>query len=80
MSLRGGRSRNLPLAAAVGAGVGVLVYGLFRMAPFGLLTILGSGGVDPVLLLRASAGLLWPLAYGVLMIGTLFYRLREIRI
>ena len=80
ISLRGGRSRNLPLAAAVGAGVGVLLYGLIRIAPLGLFMLLGSGGFDSGLLLRAGSGLLWPLAYGSLMIGALFYRLRGIRI
>ena len=80
ISMRGGRSRNLPIAAAVGAGIGVLMYGLIRIAPFGLFMIFGSGGFDPGLLLRAGAGLLWPLAYGALMIGTLFYRLQGIRI
>ena len=80
MSMRGGRSRNLPVAAAMGAGVGVLAYGIFRIAPFGLFMMLGAGGLDPRMLLSVGAGLLWPLAYGALMIGTLFYRLREVRI
>jgi len=80
LSMRGGRSRNLAMAAAVGAGLGVLAYGLIRIAPFGLFMIFGSGGFDPGLLLRAGSSLLWPLAYGALMIGTLFYRLRGIRI
>lgn len=80
LSVRGGRSRNLPIAAAVGAGVGVLVYGLIRVAPFGLFMIFGSVGFDPGLFLRAGSSLLWPLAYGALLIGTLFYRLRGLRI
>ena len=80
LSMRGGRSRNLPLAAAVGASVGVLVYGLIRVAPFALFMIFDVGGIDPGSLLRAGSSLLWPLAHGALMIGTLFYRLRGIRI
>ncbi|MFQ5942614.1 MAG: hypothetical protein ACE5JF_03570 [Anaerolineales bacterium] len=80
LSMRGARSRNLPIAAVVGAGVGVLAHGLIRIAPFGLVMIFGSGGFDTGLLLRAGSGLLWPLAYGALMIGTLFYRLQEVRI
>lgn len=80
ITMRGGRSRNLPIAAAVGAGVGVLLYGLIRIAPFGLFMLSGLGGIDPSLLLRVGSGLLWPLAYGALMIGTLFYRLRAVRI
>lgn len=80
VSMRGGRSRNLPMAAAVGAGAGVLAYGLIRLAPFGLFVIFGSGGFDLGLLLRVGSSLLWPLAYGALMIGTLFYRLRGVRI
>ena len=80
ISMRGGRSRNLPVAAAVGAGVGVLLYGLIRIAPFGLFMLSGIGGIDPGLLLRVGSGLLWPLAYGALMIGTLFYRLRSVHI
>jgi hypothetical protein len=80
LSMRGGRSRNLPLAATAGAMAGVLLYGLIRVAPFGIFMIFGAGGFDPGLLLRAGTGLLWPLAYGALMIGTLFYRLRGIRI
>ncbi len=80
ISMRGGRSRNLPVAAAVGAGVGVLLFGLIRIAPFGLFMLSGAGGFDLGLLLRTGSGLLWPLAYGALMIGTLFYRLQGIRI
>ncbi len=37
-------------------------------------------GRETGLLLRAGSGLLWPLAYAALMIGSLFYRLRGIRI
>jgi len=80
ISMRGGRSRNLPVAAAVGAGAGVLLFGLIRIAPFGLFMLSGAGGFDLGLLLRAGSGLLWPLAYGALMIGTLFYRLQGVRI
>ena len=78
LAMRGGRSRNLPIAAVVGASVGVVLYGLVQVAPFGLFMF--AGGFEPGLLLRAGAGLLWPFAYGVLMIGTMFYRLRTVRI
>lgn len=80
LAMRGSRSRNIPIASVVGAGAGVILYGLIQVAPFGLFMILGAGGTDPRLLLRAGTSLLWPLAYGALMIGTLFYRLRGIRI
>ena len=79
-SMRGGRSRNVPLAGVIGAGAGVLLYGLFRIGPYLLFLSATPGGLQPTLLLGAGASLLWPLAYGALMIGTLFYRLREIRI
>ncbi len=80
LAMRGGRSRNIPIAAAIGAGVGIALYALVRVAPLGLFMIFGAGGFDPRLLFSAGTSLLWPLAYGVLMIATLFYRLRGIRI
>ena len=80
LAMRGSRSRNLPIASAAGAAIGVLAYALVRIAPFGLFMLIGPGGFDPGLLLQAGPVLLWPLAYGALMIGTLFYRLRGVRI
>ena len=80
LAMRGGRSRNLPFVAAVGAGIGVLAYALGLLAPYGLFIFSGVGKIDSGLLLLVGRELLWPLAYAALMIGTLFYRLRSVRI
>lgn len=69
------RSRHLPLVAAIGGVAGLLplvVVGLGGTALF--------GGFRLEALAAAAGGLLWPLASGALVIGTLYYRLRGIRI
>jgi hypothetical protein len=70
--LRGHRSRYMPLTAGVGAAAGCLPQILIH-----LLLVLdgGLGGIAGGLL-----GLVWPLAYAVLMIGALLASLRGIRL
>lgn len=79
-AVRRRRSRRLPWAAGVGAGAGVLIYGGLRAAPLGLLLIGGAGELGAGFLARAGLSLLWPLAYGGLIIGALVARLRGIRL
>jgi hypothetical protein len=74
-SVRGSRSRRLPWAAAAGAASGVLIYGVISIAPPLLLF-----GLNFRLLASAGIMLLWPAAYGALMIGTLYARLKGIRL
>jgi hypothetical protein len=70
------RSRRLPFAAIIGGAVGVLPHlilsgvGIFSTAYTGI-TLSWLGGI--------GLNLIFPLAYGFLMISTLFYRLRGIQ-
>lgn len=70
------RSRRLPFVVVIGGAAGVIPHlipagiGIFSSAYFGATPAwLGSIGLNLIL----------PLAYGFLMISTLFYRLRGIR-
>lgn len=75
-AVRRRRHRRLPLSAAVGAGVGVTLNLLAQGAPWLLLAL----SEDPGLGAGAALSLLWPLGYGVLLIGALYSRLRGIRL
>ena len=79
-AMRGGRSRNLPIAAAAGAAAGILLYAVISLAPVFLLFSSLPEGVGIAQFLGGVAFQFLPLVYGALMIGTLFYRLRGIRI
>lgn len=70
--LRGHHSRYMPLAAAVGAALGCLPQLLLALLLF---LDGGPGGIAGGLL-----GLVFPLAYAVLMIGALLASLRGIRL
>jgi hypothetical protein len=73
------RHHYLPLVAAVGGGLGVLVILGIRLVPILQLMLVGVGFGAP--LLGASlVRFIWPVAYGVLMIGSLYYRLRGIQL
>jgi hypothetical protein len=75
-AVRRRRHRRLALSAAVGAGVGVALNLLVQGAPWLLLAL----SEDPTLGAGAALSLLWPLGYGALLIGTLYSRLRGIRL
>jgi hypothetical protein len=69
------RSRHLPLAAAAGGALGAISLAALPLAGAALL----SGGAGAGIALTAG-GVIWPLAIGALTTGTMFYRLRGIRI
>ena len=78
-AVRRRRSRRLPVVAAIGGALGSLTYILFIM--LGNLAFITYGiGFEPAALLSLLPTLLFPLAYGGIMIGTMFYRLRGIRL
>jgi hypothetical protein len=74
-SVRRRRSRYLAWAAAAGGAAGVLPTVILPLAGLVLFRGLGEGQLGASLV-----GLLWPLASGGLLVGTLYYRLRGIRI
>lgn len=75
-AVRRRRSRRLPLAAAVGGVLGVLPHlGLPALA----LAMSLSGSVRAGLLTGTLFAILFPVLNGVLMVTTLYYRLRGIR-
>jgi hypothetical protein len=73
------RSRQLPLAAAAGGVVGVVLYLLVAIFPY-LRLIFSATGFDLSVLASIAVAFLWPLVSGVLMLSALYYRLRGIRL
>jgi hypothetical protein len=74
-AVRRRRSRRLPLAAALGGAAGLV--------PLVVIPLAGTvffGGFTLGVIGAAAGSLLWPLASGALVIGTLYARLRGIRI
>lgn len=78
-AVRRRRHQNLPLISAAAGSLGVLVYLLYRFFPL-LQWLLMGGGLDGMFLGSSFLGLLWPIAYGILMIGSLYYRLKGIQL
>ncbi len=74
-AVRRRRSRHLPLAAALGGAAGLL-----PLVGISLSGVLSVGGLNLEAIGAAAGGLLWPLVSGALMIGTLYGRLRGIRL
>lgn len=79
-AVRRRRSRNLALTAAGGGVLGVLIYLIYSFWPYLSLFFLSPGGFDVSILAGSTMFLIWPLAHGALMISTLYYRLRGIRL
>lgn len=73
------RHQYLPLIAAGAGLLGVLAYLLYRFYPL-LQWVILSGSLDLALLGGSFLSLLWPIAHGVLMIGSLYYRLKGIQL
>lgn len=71
------RSRRLPLVAAIGGAIGVLVH-LVPILFSLLLTLFGGFGLTAL----GEIALLgvWPIAYGFLIVSTLYYRIHGIRL
>jgi cytochrome bd-type quinol oxidase subunit 2 len=78
-AVRRRRSRRLPLIAAAGGALGSVAYLSLSVFPY-LAAFIFSVGFDPAFLISFLPTLLWPLAYGVLMIGAMYYRLKGIRL
>jgi hypothetical protein len=78
-AVRRRRHQNLPLVSAVAGSLGVLVYLLTRFFPM-LQWLLLGGGLNGAFLGSSLVSFIWPVAYGVLIIGSLFYRLKGIQL
>ena len=78
-AVRRRRSRRLPLVAAAGGALGSIAYISLSVFPYLAAFIFGVG-FDTAFLISFLPALLWPLAYGVLMIGTMYYRLKGIQL
>lgn len=73
-AVRGHRARYLPTAAAAGAALGALPFILSGV----LELVLGLGGGQGIG--WAAFGLLWPAVYGFLIVSSLYWRMRGIRV
>ena len=73
-AVRGHRAQALPTAAAAGAVLGALPFILRGVIEF----VLGLRGLQGIG--WATLGLLWPAVYGFLIVSTLYWRLRGIRV
>jgi cytochrome bd-type quinol oxidase subunit 2 len=78
-AVRRRRSRRLPLVAAAGGALGTVAYMSLSVFPY-LAVFIFNVGFDRAVLISFLPILLWPLAYGVIMIGTMNYRLKGIRL
>ncbi len=74
------RGRNLPLAAAIGGILGVLISLTYRICPYLQWAFLSSEGNQLAALGGTVGILIWPLISGALMISSMYYRLRGIQI
>jgi len=73
-AVRGHRARHLPTAAAAGAAVGALPF----VARGVILFVLSLSGLQAVW--WGALGLLWPAVYSFLIVSSLHWRLRGIRV
>jgi MFS family permease len=78
-AVRRRRSRNLALFAVIGGVLGVLVILVFMFVPYFQILFL-SAGFEMSMLGGLVRVFLWPVVSGVLVIGTLYARLRDIRL
>lgn len=76
-AVRRRRSRHLPRAAAVGGAVGLVPH-LVLPVTVGAAGV--AAGADPAVLGDAVLAALWPVGIGAVAIGSLYYRLRGIRL
>lgn len=77
--IRRRRHRKLPLVAAAAGSLGVLGYLIYRTFPLLQFVLLGVS-LEGTFLGASLLSLIWPMAYGVLMIGSLYYRLKGIQL
>jgi hypothetical protein len=71
------RSQRLPMVAMIGGAIGVLPH-LFPILVSIFLTLFGEFGLTALGGIVISA--VWPMAYGFLIISTLYYRVRGIQL
>ncbi len=76
-AVRRRRSRHLPAAAAAGGAVGLLPHVVLPLTG-GAAAV--AAGADLAVLGSAAVAGLWPLGIGAVAIGSLYYRLRGIRL
>jgi len=69
-AVRGHRSRYLPSAAAAGA-----ILGALPIVVRGLIQVFAGGAIG-----WSALGLIWPTVYAFLIVSTLYWRLRGIRV
>ncbi|MFN2147027.1 MAG: B-box zinc finger protein [Anaerolineales bacterium] len=79
-AVRRRRSRRLPIAAIAGGMFGVLIYLGYQLMPYLPLLAYTGSDLGPGWLTSALLSFAWPIGYGILMLGTLYARLRGIQL
>lgn len=77
-AVRRRRSRRLPLASILGGAAGLLIYLGIRLIPYVPYLLFTSEpallGVGSILMTFA-----WPVGYGIVILSTMYYRMRGLR-
>jgi hypothetical protein len=77
-AVRRRRSRRLPLAAILGGALGVVIYLGFSFLPY-LTFILYAGNPGLVGAGSILIDFIWPIGYGIVILSTMYYRMRGLR-
>ncbi len=77
-AVRRRRSRRLPLMAILGGVGGVLIYLATRLIPY-VTYIFFTGEPAFIGLGSILLTLIWPVGYGIVMLSTMYYRMRGLR-
>ena len=70
----------MPIIAAAAVGVGALIPFLLRFVPVLMLLLSGAVSLGAQSFMGLGLNLLFPLAYAAIMAGTVYTRLRGIRL
>jgi hypothetical protein len=77
-AVRRRRSRRLPLIAILGGAAGVLIYLVISMIPY-VSYFFFSGNLGFIGLGSVLLNFAWPIGYGILILSTMYYRIKGLR-
>jgi hypothetical protein len=77
-AVRRRRSLRLPLVAVIGGAIGVILYLGIKFFPYTTYAYY-SGIPFSMNLLGLLPGIVWPIGYGIVILSTMYYRMRGLR-